>query len=123
MTLADRLRRIVDGLPPGSAVSLPVDTLREWLDEEPGESHKPGQDEPLVDLTVQEVARLLDRSPSTVRWWCNEGTLSGAYKLRGREWRVPRQALRDLRDEQANGNGRPRLAKRHAPLDAYKEEG
>lgn len=121
MTLAERLRRVVDGLPSGSAVSLPVDVLREWLDEEPGKTEQPGQDEPLVDLTVQDVADLLDRSASTVRWWCQDGTLSGAYKLRSREWRIPRQALRDLRNGQEDG--RPRLAKRHAPLDAYKEEG
>lgn len=118
-TLADRLRRAVDGLPSGSAVSLPVDVLREWIDEEPGGPDEQAA-EPLVDLTVPEVAGLLDRSDSTIRGWCQDGTLPGAYKLRGREWRVPRQALRELRDPQTNG--KPRLAKRHAPLDAYRRE-
>ncbi len=122
MTLQDRLRRIVEPLPPGAAVTLPADVLREWLDGEPGTGGQAGDgvsQEPLVDLTVEDVAKLVGRAPSTVRWWCQKGTLPGAYRLRNREWRVPRAALRALR---SGSNEPPRLASRHAPLDAYKRE-
>jgi len=34
MSLEERLQAIVDPLPPGAAVTLPVDTLRAWLTEE-----------------------------------------------------------------------------------------
>lgn len=33
------------------------------------------------------------RKPSTVRGWCEAGKLPGAYRLRGREWRIPPAAL------------------------------
>jgi hypothetical protein len=35
VTLAARLRQIVDALPAGAAVTLPTDAVRAWLEEEP----------------------------------------------------------------------------------------
>jgi hypothetical protein len=46
-----------------------------------------------VDLTAAEVARLMARDEKTVASWCRVGLLSGAYRLRGREWRIPRASL------------------------------
>lgn len=56
------------------------------------------------DMTVEEVAEEVQRSPSTIRRWLIAGELRG-YKLQGRDWRVPRPALRDyLAAQVASGN-------------------
>ncbi len=99
MDLRSRLRAIVAPLPPGAAVTLPVEVVRTWLEVE-------GVGDTPVDLTVQEVGDLLGRAPSTVRTWCGAGRLPGAYRLRGREWRIPRGALRALR-QAGGGQGEP----------------
>lgn len=52
--------------------------------------------EQLVDLTVAQVARELGRSPATIRGWCGSGRIQEAYRLRGREWRIPHSALRQF---------------------------
>lgn len=92
-TLRDRIRAIVEPLPAGASVTLPRDALAEWL----------GADdpEPLTDLTVNEVAELVRRAPSTVRGWCASGELR-SYLFQGREYRVTRAALREFQDRQAN---------------------
>lgn len=41
MTVADRLRVIVDSLPEGAAVTLPGDALRAWLKDEPAATAEP----------------------------------------------------------------------------------
>ena len=53
-----------------------------------------------IDMTVQELADRFGRCPSTVRAWCEAGRLPGAYKLRGREWRIPAVALRLFQDQE-----------------------
>lgn len=97
MTLHDRIRRIVDPLPPGASVSLPADVLRSWLEQADEDAPPPAPDE-CFDLTVASAAELVGRAPSTVRGWCASGTLPGAYRLQGREWRVPRASLAALRN-------------------------
>jgi excisionase family DNA binding protein len=47
-------------------------------------------------LTVEEVARLLKVTSTTVRRWCLSGRLP-AFKI-GRAWRIPREGLRRLTD-------------------------
>jgi hypothetical protein len=54
--------------------------------------------------SVAETAARLpsQRSPWTVRQWCNRGQVDGAYKIGGRghgEWRIPHAALVRLRNE------------------------
>lgn len=53
--------------------------------------------------TVEEVALILGKSPWTVRQYCNERRVSGAYKVPGRgtsgEWRIPEEGLEQLRNE------------------------
>jgi excisionase family DNA binding protein len=55
--------------------------------------------EPLADLTVEDVGRELNRAPSTIRGWLGSGSLRG-YRLNGREWRIPRQALKEFLEAQ-----------------------
>lgn len=45
------------------------------------------------DLSVSELCARYQRSPSTVRGWLEAGRFPGAYKLNGRDWRVPPDAL------------------------------
>lgn len=78
---------------PGDAL-MPVRWIRELvagLDVEEGAG---------IGLTVREVADATERAPSTVRTWCAEGRLPGAKRLRGREWRIPRSALRALLEDE-----------------------
>jgi hypothetical protein len=46
-----------------------------------------------ADLTAVQVAVRFGRHPSTVRLWLERGAFPGAYKLRGRDWRVPPSSL------------------------------
>jgi hypothetical protein len=49
-----------------------------------------------VDLTPEEAGAALHRSPVTVRAYCSAGLLTGAYRWRGRQWRIPRASLEAL---------------------------
>lgn len=88
------LRDAIAALPDDALV--PVGWVREQLEA--------GSDA-LADLSVEQVASELSRSPSTVRGWCIDGRLR-AYKLNHREWRVPRDAVREYLDNQKNSSGR-----------------
>jgi hypothetical protein len=46
-----------------------------------------------MDPTVEVIASRYGRAASTIRGWCEAGRFSGAYKLNGREWRIPPSAL------------------------------
>ena len=97
MTLAERLRQLAAALPSeASSVTL---TRRDILAMLEGAadavSSRPGR-----DMTVEEVAEEVQRSPSTIRRWLIAGELRG-YKLQGRDWRVTRPALRDYLARQA----------------------
>ena len=83
---------------PGDGL-LPVSWLREQL------ARPAGSDEglSLSDLTVEQAAKEIGRARSTVRTWCNSGALEGAYRLRGREWRIPPVGVRRFLDAQRNG--------------------
>lgn len=88
MKLSDRIRRLLEGMPDGAAVSLPVETLRAWVEES-----GPGSFEP--DLTVADVAGKMGRSPVTIRAWIRSGQLK-AYRFQHREWRVTSDNLQDF---------------------------
>lgn len=106
MSVRERLRRMIDGMPPGSSISLPVDEVRQLLDEEP----ESDREDRLADLTIEELASEFDRSESAVRSWCQQGRIPGAYKLRNREWRIPAEGVRAFQAAEANGNGAPARA-------------
>ncbi len=75
MRIADRILKMIDGIPDGGLVTLPVDSLRTWLSENAsGIEH---------DLTVDDVAKFFNRSPVTVRAWIRGGRLR-AYRFQGR---------------------------------------
>lgn len=88
-TLRDRLNRIRSALPsPASAVTLTGADLDQLLG-------APDEVDPIGDLTVQEIAAEIGKAESTVRTWLtSNGGIPGAYKLHGREWRVPPAALK-----------------------------
>lgn len=87
----DALFRIAQALPDGTAVPVPRAWLLELLEgtEAPGVTSAPLE----VDLTPEEVGAALHRSPVTIRAYCNAELIPGAYRLRGRQWRIPRAAL------------------------------
>jgi hypothetical protein len=87
--LLPRLRALVAAAPAGSSVTLPLDWLREQLEALDRTQPAGG----VAELTVEAVAARYGRAPSTVRAWCLAGRLAGAYRLRGREWRIPAGAL------------------------------
>lgn len=99
MSLRSALEELARGVPEGGAVTVPVNWLRRLMDEDPHDDGGP-------DLDVQEAGRRVGRQPSTVRTWCAEGRLAGAYRLGGREWRIPRSALTAfVRSHEASGEG------------------
>ncbi len=109
MTLTDYIRRIVDGMPDGSAVTLPVSWLRDQVGREADANGKVG------DLTCEEAAKTLGRSPSTVGEWCRAGDIRNAYRLKGREWRIPRSGLQEFLE--GHGNSRPKTFHRGRETD------
>lgn len=69
---------------------IPVAWLAEELAKE--SAVEPGERPALavtVDLTVQQVAQRFNRGASTVRTWCEQQRFPNAYRLNGREWRIP----------------------------------
>jgi hypothetical protein len=92
------LRTLAELLPPGGAVSLPREALLEALAEIPAPAPVP-----VGDLTVADVAVHFQRSPSTVRGWLEAGRFDDAYKLNGRDWRVPHAALAAFAEAQQRG--------------------
>ncbi len=91
MKLSDRLTRMIDGMPNGASITLPVDTVRDWLNE-----NGSGLDQ---DLTVEEVGEFFDRSPVTIRTWIRDGRLR-AYRFQGREYRVCESALEEFQQKE-----------------------
>ena len=91
MRLSDWLTRMIDGLPDGGSIILPVETVKERLKE-----NGSGLDS---DLTVEEVGEFFHRSPVTVRAWIRSGELR-AYRFKGREYRITHTALEEYQARQ-----------------------
>lgn len=77
------LLELAKAVQPNQAVSVPAAWLVEAL-AAPDESG---------DLTVPDLCRQYGRKSSAVRGWLEAGRFPGAYKMNGKEWRVPRAAL------------------------------
>lgn len=109
---AVRLVTELQALPPGSLVP------RDWILGRLA-AHEPARDAPLpgtaptVDRTVNDLAALFGKRPSTVRAWIERGDFPGSYKLHGKEWRVPPVALDAFQQAQ-----RARSATPHAGVKA-----
>lgn len=44
-------------------------------------------------LSTGEVGRALRVAPATVKRWCEQGLVEGAFRTPGGHWRIPRAAL------------------------------
>src|SRR5205814_7168676 len=93
------LEQLSDGLPGAPAVEIPAPPAR-------------------VDLTIRDLAQLFGKRPSTVRAWVERGDFPGAYKLHGKEWRVPVSGVEAFQNWQ-----RRRTAKSEARLSAWRTVG
>ena len=93
----DELRTLYESMPLGSAINLPREDIGQFLDEL---TRPDDEAREVVDLTLSEVTGRVGRAPSTVRSWCSRGLLTGAYRLNGRDWRVPPTALDAFLDAQ-----------------------
>lgn len=115
------LRALIEGHAPGSLI--PRDWLLRQLDDV-GSAGGEGVAEPLADLTVEEAGRVLDRSPSTVRDYARRELLPGAYRQRGREWRIPRSAIRAFQRAEAAENcpQEPSAPRGDDDLSSWREE-
>ena len=106
-----RLRRVAEDLPPGASVSIP----REWLLEAVAE-----QGTGAADLTVAQVAARYGRCESTIRSWISQHFLR-AYKLRGRQLRIPHSAIAEFEEAERGGIRRaPRGEKGVSDLSAWR---
>ncbi len=94
MTLSD-LREWLEVLADADA-SIPARVVLERL---PVTSDRVGEDS-LAALDVQAAGEALGRSVSTVRAYARQGLLEGAYRQRGREWRIPRSAIAAFHQQQ-----------------------
>ena len=63
-----------------------------------------------VDLTIRDLAILFGKQPSTVRGWVERGDFPGAYKLHGKEWRVPVSAVDSFQNRQRRAKSDTRLS-------------
>src|SRR5437660_6185390 len=110
----DSLRTALTAMPPGTLV--PRDWVLEGLSEDiPGVPTVEAPALPArVDLTIRDLAQLFRKQPSTVRAWVERGDFAGAYKLHGKEWRVPVSGVEAFQNWQ-----RRRTAKSEARLSAW----
>lgn len=122
VTLREQLERLLEDLPPGGSVTFPRTALEELLETSAPAAGESGG--PIGDLSVQDLAGELGRSESTVRGWCSSGLIDGVYKLRGREWRIPRAAARRFLEREARGEkdrlSRPLGRGRDVSLSAWR---
>jgi predicted site-specific integrase-resolvase len=63
-----------------------------------------------VDLTIRGLAQLFGKQPSTVRAWVERGDFAGAYKLHGKEWRVPESGVEAFQNRQRRAMPNARLS-------------
>ena len=72
------------------------------------------------DLTLAEMAAEVGRAVSTVRSWCNSKRIAGAYRLNGRDWRIPRTALRRFLDDQGRADAQHEVQHGDVDWDSWK---
>lgn len=108
--LLERLRGELKAMPPGAL--LPRDWLLERLSETPAPASSPEAPALSIDLSVSDLAKLFVKRPSTVRAWLERGDFPGAYKLHGKEWRVPLNGVSAFQNQQRSetSKSRPRAS-------------
>jgi hypothetical protein len=80
------------------------------LEQLSGDSPAPSESPILIDLTIGDLARLFGKRPSTVRSWVERGDFAGAYKLHGKEWRIPMSAVEEFQNRQRRSKSAPGLS-------------
>src|SRR2546425_6358904 len=109
--LLESLRAALTAMPPGALV--PRDWLLEQLGDVSTDAPTPVVPAPAahVGLTIRGLAQLFGKQPSTVRAWVERGDFTGAYKLHGKEWRVPISSVEAFQDRQRRrAKSEPRLS-------------
>jgi predicted DNA-binding transcriptional regulator AlpA len=104
MRLIERLRQLVESAPPDATV--PVRWIGELLDQDEvtiESIRKNGSDPVMPDLSVDDIMTATSRERSTVIGWIHDGDFPGAYKLNGREWRIPRADWTAFLDRERQG--------------------
>jgi hypothetical protein len=96
-------RALVEQLPAGVMVPVAREELLELLS---GAGvvmvgKEPAPPSRVADFSVREVAEQFGRAGSTVRGWCEAGLLPGAYRARGRQWRIPPAAIHAMQETDA----------------------
>jgi len=106
VTPLERLRKAVELLPAGVCVTAQREALLEALGGavEAPSALSPG-DLTVADLAVADLAERFRRSPSTIRGWLETGRFPGAYKLNGRDWRVPIDGVQAFENHQRGRRG------------------
>jgi excisionase family DNA binding protein len=99
------LRALAEALPPGAVIPVPREWIVELLEGSGPGPVAVGAGAP--DMTVHDVAQRFGRHASTVRGWIAQDMLPGAYRFRGREWRIPASALAHLENAERKGEGTP----------------
>ena len=116
----DSLRAALTAMPPGTLV--PRDWVLEQLPD--GAPGVPAVETPApparVDLTIRGLAQLFGKQASTVRAWVERGDFPGAYKLHGKEWRVPASAVEAFQDRQRHRKSPSRGAETESRLSAWR---
>jgi excisionase family DNA binding protein len=101
MTALDDLRHAAELLPAGASVTLTREALLAAI----GTGRDETTQVPQEELTVTDLAAQFQRSASTVRGWIETGRFPDAYKLRGRDWRVPLAAVDAFRAQERGHRG------------------
>ena len=73
------------------------------------------------DMTLKDVANEVGRAVSTIRTWCNSKRINGAYRLNGRDWRIPQAALRKFLEDQGRGKPQDQVRNREGEWDAWRQ--
>lgn len=97
MSPGDRLRELAERLPLGGSLTLTRDGLLELA---AGDEGQPDQGTARAEFTAAELAARFHRSASTIRGWCEHGCFEGAYKLNGRDWRIPQTDVDEFLSKQ-----------------------
>jgi len=96
---------LLEPLPDDAAITLTVRSLKAWLQDEPD-----GAD---LTLELLKERHFPDRSISTLRSWCAQKRFPGAYKLRGKPWRIPvasvAQFIQSQQETRIEIGGRPNV--------------
>lgn len=86
----EALRLYAADLPPETLIHVPAGLVMEILG---GLRLEPKETPLRLDLTPEQAGTALDRSAITIRAWCAAGLFPGAYKQRGRAWKIPVAAI------------------------------